>query len=41
MSFRRGRIEARATQALGYQAVAFEEDDFDASMRSRTAELGS
>ena len=29
MSFRRGRIEARARQRLGYQAVAFEEDDFD------------
>ena len=29
MSFRRGRIEARSRQRLGYQAVAFEEDDFD------------
>lgn len=29
MSFRRGRIEARARQRLGYEAVAFEEDDFE------------
>jgi RNA polymerase sigma factor (sigma-70 family) len=29
MSCRRGRIEARARRRLGYEAVAFEEDDFE------------
>lgn len=29
MSFRRSRIEARARHRLGYQAVAFEEDDLE------------
>src|ERR1700730_2007664 len=29
MSFRRGRIEARARRRLGYEAVAFEEEDYE------------
>ncbi len=29
MSFRRGRIEARARRRLGYEAVAFEDADFE------------
>jgi RNA polymerase sigma factor (sigma-70 family) len=29
MSFRRGRIEARARRRLGYEAVALEDDDFE------------